>query len=64
MNIIKKFLNLTYYTSELDRFLFEYDQKHPKLSAAQRAEKEKYDRIYALRDKPSEVRSEEFWDNF
>jgi hypothetical protein len=42
---IKKFLNLTYYTSELDEFLSEYSRKHPKLSASQREEMEKHHRI-------------------
>lgn len=42
---IKKFLNLTYYTSDLDKFLSEYSKKHPKLSDSQREEMEKYQRI-------------------
>jgi len=42
---IKKFLNLEYYTSELDKFLSEFARKHSKLSASQRLEQEKYQRI-------------------
>lgn len=42
---IKKLLNLTYYTSELDKFLSEFTVKHPKLSASQRQEMEKHQRI-------------------
>jgi hypothetical protein len=47
---IKDFLNLNYYTSEADQFLAEFDKRHKKLSASQRAEIEKYERIYRLRD--------------
>ncbi len=42
---IKNFLNLGYYTSELDKFLSEYAKKHPKLSVSQREEMEKHQRI-------------------
>lgn len=42
---IRKFLNLTYYTSDLDKFLSDYANKHPKLSASQREELEKYQPI-------------------
>lgn len=42
---IKKFLNLEYYTSELDKFLSEYARKHPKPSFSQREEWKKYQRI-------------------
>ncbi len=62
---IKALLGLTYYISELDQFLIEYDKSHPKLSTSQRKEIEKYARVYALRDHPSEPPAKEiFWDNF
>ena len=63
---IKQFLNLTYYTSKLDLFLSAFDQAHPRLSASQRAEKEKYDRINKLRDHQSaEVQSKNtLWEKF
>ena len=62
---IKEFLGLTYYTSELDQFLLNYDQKHPRLSASQRAEKDKYTRVYQLRDNPEQAEPKEtFWDKF
>lgn len=49
---IKKFLNLTYYTSEVDQFLADYRHSHPRLTASQQEEKKKYDGIINLRDKP------------
>ena len=62
---LKEFLNLGYYVSQLDQFLAEYDRAHPKLSASQQAEKNKYDRIFKLRDdakaQPAAV---SFWDKF
>ena len=51
MNLIKRILNLTYYTSDIDAFLAKFDSTHPHLSDSQRQEKEKYARIYQLRDK-------------
>lgn len=64
-NKIKQFLNLTYYTSKLDLFLSAYDESHPHLSASQRAENEKYDRIFKLRDQPNVQDSKKnLWDNF
>lgn len=49
---LKKFLNLDFYTSELDLFLAAFDQAHPALSASQLQEIRKYDRIDRLRDDP------------
>lgn len=42
--------NLTNYVSDLDRFLQEYDKKHPELSKSQQKEIAKLKRIYRLRD--------------
>jgi hypothetical protein len=62
---IKEFLGLDYYTSPLDEFLANFDKSHPKLSASQRKELEKYKRIYALRDRPQEVKVDKpLWDKF
>jgi len=62
---IKAFLNLTYYTSEADQFLVQYDKTHPKDSASQRQEIKKYTRIYNLRDNPHpEEKKESFWEAF
>jgi len=60
---IRKFLNLTYYTSELDQFLAHY-RKH--LSATQRVEKNKYNEIFKQRDEVNQQKSTEllFPDNF
>ncbi|OGT41786.1 MAG: hypothetical protein A3F42_02140 [Gammaproteobacteria bacterium RIFCSPHIGHO2_12_FULL_37_34] len=61
----KKILGLTYYTSELDKFLGNFDATHPKLSASQQVEKKKYDHISDLRDhiNPSQQK-ETIWDKF
>lgn len=48
---IKTFLGLNYYTSELDEFLTQFNRQHKHLSRSQMQEKEKYARIYQLRDK-------------
>lgn len=62
---IKQFLGLSYYISELDAFLKELDQRHQRLSASQRAEKEKYQYIYQLRDEPSQAtQPDTLWDTF
>lgn len=39
------------YISEIDVFLNGFNRTHP-MSEAQLAEKQKYDRVFALRDKP------------
>jgi hypothetical protein len=49
---IKKFFNLTYYTSPLDQFLESYRQKHSRLSSSQQTEKTKHDIVFKMRDKP------------
>lgn len=63
---LRAFLGLTFYTSELDQFLKNYDKNHPKLTAAQTAEKTKYERIYRLRDKALNVtkRATSLWERF
>jgi hypothetical protein len=64
-NKIREFLNLTYFTSKLDQFLNAFDQAHPRLSASQREEKEKYDRIFKLRDDANAKEDKKnFWSNF
>lgn len=62
---IRSILGLDYYTSEIDQFLKNFDKTHPNLSASQRKEKEKFTRIYQLRDDPKahEI-NDDFWDNF
>lgn len=64
---IKEFLGLTYYKSALDEFLDHYRQTHPQLTASQRKEKDKYQKIHRLRDqdKPSpSVQASSIWDKF
>lgn len=41
---------LTNYVSEIDQVLQAFDREHPELSLSQQKEKEKYRRIYFLRD--------------
>ena len=47
---LKALLGLEYYTSELDDFLQQYNKNHPRLSASQQAEYNKYQLINQLRD--------------
>ena len=62
---IKEFLGLAYYTSELDQFLADFDKTHPRASASQHMEIEKYRRILNLRDHASKTSSQKtFWDQF
>jgi hypothetical protein len=63
---IKALLGLTYYTSGLDKFLENFDQTHPNLSASQSAELKKYTRIFQLRDHVQRLPAsdEHFWDKF
>ncbi len=65
INSIIKLLGLTFYTSELDDFLHNFDERHPQLSASQRNEQAKYSRINALRDKVmTESTDSGFWGAF
>ncbi len=65
MLYIRKWLGLDYYTSELDLFLEAFDKAHPKLTAAQRQEVEKYARIFQLRDCPLHLKpNTTLWDQF
>ncbi|VVC76872.1 hypothetical protein AQUSIP_21990 [Aquicella siphonis] len=62
---IREFLGLGYYVSELDNFLVEFDKNHTKLSASQRKEIDKYNRIYVLRDTPHKPETQKtLWDQF
>ena len=62
---LRSFLGLDYYTSELDQFLKQYDKSHPSLTPAQKFEKDKYRRVYQLRDKADQLPQEtSFWDKF
>jgi hypothetical protein len=47
------------FVSEIDQFLQKFDQEHPELSAAQRKEKLKYERIYRLRDSKTNAINDE-----
>lgn len=62
---LRAFLGLTYYTSELDQFLKEFDKKHSRLSASQHKEIEKYKIIFKKRDNANQSEpKQKFWDKF
>lgn len=63
---IREFFGLSYYTSDLDKFLEEFDQKNRKLSTSQQKEIEKYSRIfYTLRNDPDQCKSKKIgWEKF
>jgi hypothetical protein len=52
------------YVSAIDRFIRKFDETHP-LSASQRAEIKKYQRISQLRDHPTDQKeSNQIWEEF
>lgn len=62
---IKSLLGLEYYTSELDKFLAEFDAAHPKLSASQCAEIKKYDEVFKRRNDPKYTpHKNSLWEKF
>jgi hypothetical protein len=62
---IKKFLGLELYVSGPDQFMAKYDEAHPGLSHSQHKEKEKYDRVFWLRDHAEPpVAKDDIWKNF
>lgn len=62
---IRRFLGLEAYVSPLDQFLKCFNKTHPKLSSAQLKEKEKYQKIFKLRDqKIAPAVKDQFWDKF
>ncbi len=66
LQMLKNWLNLNFFVSKLDQFLMQFDKTHPKKSASQRKEIEKYARIYRLRDNPhaAQQSSETLWEKF
>jgi hypothetical protein len=64
-SLLRTILGLDYFSSPLDLFLEEFDATHPKLSASQRKEVNKYARIYKLRDDPKPLEHKDsLWENF
>lgn len=56
---------LTNYVSEIDQVLQAFDHEHPELSLSQRYEKEKYRRVYFLRDNIEQLSPiVKFWEKF
>jgi len=64
MRFLKRLLGFDAYTSEIDSFLTQLNENRL-ASDSQRQEKEKYERINALRDEscPSKKKNN-FWDRF
>lgn len=64
-NLLKKFLGLNCYKSEIDQFLTDFDAKNPKLSTSQHREKKKYELLNDLRDHAHQPEPQKkFWDKF
>jgi hypothetical protein len=58
-------LGLDYYISALDQFLTHFDNENQTLSPSQRLERDKYKRIYQLRDHSDVPPPKKgFWENF
>lgn len=56
---------LTNYVSAIDKLMETFDQEHPGLSLSQKKEKEKYARIYYLRDVEDRPDvSSKIWEDF
>jgi hypothetical protein len=55
----------TGFVSEIDQYLQKFDKQHPKPSLSQQKEREKYLRIYFLRDQPTHSEPiKKIWENF
>lgn len=66
LKFIRNFLNLNFYTSELDDFLYDFNKHQGQLTKSQQQEANKYEMIYHKRDhvvKTTE-KSTTLWDNF
>ncbi|MDR3490484.1 MAG: hypothetical protein P4M12_00410 [Gammaproteobacteria bacterium] len=56
---------LTNYVSEIDQLLQNFTKEHTELSASQKKEKAKHDRIYKLRDSVErQTESTQLWEKF
>lgn len=66
LKMLRNWLNLNFFVSPLDQFLAGFDKTHPRKSASQRKEIEKYEQIYRLRDNPNarQQAPETLWDKF
>lgn len=62
---LKKLLGPSGYVSPIDEALMTFDKEHPKKSASQKREINKYAEIYRLRDNPNaKPTPPKFWDKF
>ncbi len=62
---MSKYPKLDHFVSEIDQDLQAFDKKHPQPSLSQQKEKEKYARIYYLRDvadRPEQIK--QLWEDF
>ncbi len=67
MKLLKKLfakLKSKQFVSEIDKFCEEFDQTHPKKSAAQQFEIDKYARIHYLRDHEVAPDKKKIWEGF
>lgn len=63
--LLKKFLNINDYTSGIDQFLGKLERDKHHFSSSQRAEKEKYDRVFKLRDQSTATDTKpSMWEQF
>jgi hypothetical protein len=64
-NFIKSFFKTNKYVIPLDQFLKDFSKSNPRLSKSQQFEREKYKRIYQLRDNKITVAAKtSLWDKF
>lgn len=64
-DFLKSFFKAPHYVSGLDQFLKNFDKSRSRLSKSQRFERDKYQRIYQLRDNKITVKqSKQLWDKF
>lgn len=53
------------YISEIDLFIEQFDKEHPKLSYSQQKERDKYLKIYTLRDNSDrQINTQSLWEGF
>lgn len=66
-NLLKKIFHKKdkNFVSRTDRFIMDFDQKHPKKSPSQQAEIKKYKRIFQLRDNVEKrEKKARIWESF
>lgn len=66
MNFLRRIFqkNDKYFVSGIDKFMEEFDESHPQLSASQLKEIKKYNRIDYLRDHVVPENPNKIWEKF